>query len=202
MNVQPSTTARAAEQARQQRLATSYRTTTHIALSIGVVGDQVLVPFELRPSNITLMVIVDQNLPFLPITPQGIAHDPLATALNCDACAASAISIGASVNRVGQHVMKRVVDRRLPLDRAFAAPWYERRNEDVLLPEPKQDLADRLKFSKFAEDQRDPVLYASVGFFVNTVVISLHVADSNGQMKFAAPSLLAHGFDGPLTEDR
>src|SRR6476619_1052770 len=137
MNMQPSTAARAAEQARQQSLATSYRTTTHVALSIGVVSDQVLVPFKLRPSNITLMVVVDQNLPFLPIAPEGVAHNPLAIALNCEACSSSAVSIGASVNWVGQHVMKRVVDRRLPRDRALAAPWHECWNEDILLPEPK-----------------------------------------------------------------
>ena len=52
LNVQSAAAARAAEQARQQGLAASYGTTTHIALSIGVVGDQVLVPFELGPRNI------------------------------------------------------------------------------------------------------------------------------------------------------
>src|ERR1700743_2042465 len=56
VNMQPSTparAARAAEQARQQILATSYRTTTHVAFSIGVVGDQILVPLEFRPRDIT-----------------------------------------------------------------------------------------------------------------------------------------------------
>src|ERR1700743_2725991 len=79
VNMQPSTAARAAEQARQQSLATSYRNTTHVAFSICGVCNQILVPLEFRPRDITLMVVVDQNLPFLPIAAESVAHDPLAT---------------------------------------------------------------------------------------------------------------------------
>jgi hypothetical protein len=59
-----------------------------------------------------------------------------------------------------------------------------------------------MKFGKFVEDERDAVLHPPIGILLDTVVVGLHVPDCDGQMKFTAPSFLAHGLDGPLTEDR
>jgi hypothetical protein len=142
LDVQSAAAARAAEQARQQGLTASDGTATHIALSIGVVGDQVLVPFELGPRNISLMVIMDQNFPHLPITSEVVAHDPLPTALDRHARPSPAVGVRASVHRVRQNVMQRMVNWRLPFDWASSATLHDCRDEDIFLPEPKQDLAD------------------------------------------------------------
>jgi hypothetical protein len=117
-------------------LAASYRTTTHVALAIGVVGNQVLVPLELDPSNIAGVVVMDQNLPLLPIAAEVVAQDSLPPASDRYARPAPAVGVGAGVHRVRQHVIKRVVNRRLPLDLAFAATLYDRRDRDILLSEP------------------------------------------------------------------
>ena len=59
-----------------------------------------------------------------------------------------------------------------------------------------------MKFGEFLEDKQNTVLNAPIGILLDTVVVGLHVADSDGQMKFAAPRFLAHRLDRPLTEDR
>ena len=58
------------------------------------------------------------------------------------------------------------------------------------------------EFGKFVEDKQDAVLHPPIGILLDTVVVGLHVPDCDGQMKFTAPRFLAHGLDGPLTEDR
>ena len=47
-----------------------------------------------------------------------------------------------------------------------------------------------MKFGKFVEDELDAVLHPPIGILLDTVVVSLHVADSNGQMEFATPRFL------------
>ena len=71
----------AAQQAGQQRLAAPDRAAAHEALAVGVVGDQPLVPLELRPANVALVVVADQNLPAAAILAEA-AHDPLAAGLD------------------------------------------------------------------------------------------------------------------------
>ena len=73
-----------AQQACQQCLATPYRSSAHEASAIGVVADQTLVPFELGPVNVTLVVVGNQNLPRLALLAKAL-HDALATGLDRDA---------------------------------------------------------------------------------------------------------------------
>src|ERR1700722_1375217 len=95
-----------------------------------------------------------------------------------------------------------MVNWRLPLDRTRAATRNDCRDENIFLPEPQQDLTDRMKFGEFLEDKQNTVLNAPIGILLDTVVVGLHVADSDGKMQLAAPRFLAHRLDRPLTEDR
>ena len=101
-----------------------------------------------------------------------------------------------SVIQIGQ----RVVDWRLPFDRTLAATLHDGGNQDVLLPEPKQHLADRLQIRECAEDERDAILNPSVRILLDTTIIGLHKADRHCQMELAAARLLPHRLDRPLTE--
>ena len=47
----------APQQASQQCLAPSDRAAAHKAFAVGIIGDQPLVPFELRPTNVALVVV-------------------------------------------------------------------------------------------------------------------------------------------------
>src|SRR5580692_11945419 len=98
--------------------------------------------------------------------------------------------------------MQRVVHRRLPFDRPLTTTLDNRRDEHVLLTEPKQHLANRLQLRKLAEDERDAIPDPPVRIFLDAAVLSLHVADRDGQMKLAASRLLAHRLHRPLTEYR
>ena len=106
-----------AQQAGEQRLAAAQRTAAHRVLAVGVVRDQAEVPLVVRPAQITLVVIRDQNLPVLALLLEA-AHDLLAAGLDADAAAGAPEGIGAGIDRVGQDVQDRVVDRQLPLDQA------------------------------------------------------------------------------------
>lgn len=50
-----------------------------VALAVGVVGNQVLIPLELLPGNICLMVAADQNLPVLPVAASLLLPVPRST---------------------------------------------------------------------------------------------------------------------------
>jgi len=51
----------ATEQSSQQGFAAPHRAAARPALSIGVVADQALIPFELVPADITLVMVADQT---------------------------------------------------------------------------------------------------------------------------------------------
>src|SRR6516165_12609182 len=92
-------------------------------------------------------MVVDQNLPLSPIAPQRIARDPLPTRLDRHTRPPPAVSVGAGIHRVRQDVMQRMINWRLPFDWAFATPLHDRRDEDILLAEPEQHLANCLIMS-------------------------------------------------------
>ena len=48
----------ASKKSGKQRFATSHRAAAHEALAVGVVGDQALIPFELAPGNVALVMVV------------------------------------------------------------------------------------------------------------------------------------------------
>ena len=151
----------APQQAGEQRLAAADRAAAHEALAVGVVADQALVPLELRPANVTLVVVADQNLPGAAILAEA-AHDPLAAGLDRDAAAGAPEGIGAGVDRVRQHVMEGVVDRQLPDHLAAFRTIFDRRQGQALLAHPEVDLADRLQLGELGEDERDRLLDAPI----------------------------------------
>lgn len=82
--------------------------------------------------------------------------------------------------------MNRGIDRQTPDDsfdgRAFL---YQAGQEDVLLPAPDEDLADRLKLGELAEYQCYGLLNAPVRILLNMVTASLYKTDCDGEEKFA-----------------
>jgi hypothetical protein len=104
-----------AQETRQKRLAAADRAARHETFAVGVVGDQALIPLELGPREIAFVVVQEQDVPIRPLTPEP-THDPLAAGLDRHAAAGSAESIGASIDRVAQNMVDRVVDRQPPGD--------------------------------------------------------------------------------------
>ena len=73
----------AAEQAGEQRFAATHRSAAHEALAVGIVADQALVPLEIHPANVALVVVEDQSLPGAAVLAEA-PHDPLAAGLDRD----------------------------------------------------------------------------------------------------------------------
>ena len=61
-----------AQKARQKRISAPDRAARHKTLGTGVIGDQTLIPFELRPRDIAFMMAGEQDFPF-----GSLAPDPL-----------------------------------------------------------------------------------------------------------------------------
>ena len=186
---------------RQQGFAGADGPPAHKALAVGVVGDQLLVPLELRPANVTLMVLRDQSLPAAPVALHASNH-ALAPVLDGYAGSPAAKGVGARINWVGQHVMDRRIDRQTPDDSVGGRSLSRSGQKDLLLPAPHQDLADRLKLRKLAKHQCDGLLYAAIRILLDTVSAGLHVADRHGEEEFAPARLLLHRFDRALPKDR
>ena len=97
-DVEPSPAMAAAQQAGEQRVAPADRAARHQAAAVGVVGDQALVPLELRPGDVALVVIHDQHVPLVAL-PAVAAHHPLAPVLDRHPARRPAKGIGAGVRR-------------------------------------------------------------------------------------------------------
>ena len=146
------------------------------------------------------MPVADQNLPLAPVALHAADH-PLASVLDRHARASSAVGVGASIDRVGQHVMNRRVDGQAPDDPVGGLGVAQGGQDNLLLPAPHQHLADRLKLGKLTEHQCDGLLHRLVRILLDTIVASLHIADRHGEEEFAPTRLLLHGFDRALPED-
>src|SRR3954452_2947693 len=142
--------AAAAQEAGEQRFAAPHRSAAHEALAVGVVADQTLVPLELGPANVALVVVEDQSLPGAAILAEA-THDPLAAGLDGEATAGPPEGVCAGVNRVGQHVGEGVVDGQLRGDASALAPIPDRRQWQARVAHPKLTLPNRLQLGKLGE---------------------------------------------------
>jgi hypothetical protein len=200
-DVEFATAMAAAKNTGEQGLAASHRTPTHEALAIGVVSDQTLIPLELGPANVTLVMVEDQSLPLTTIFAES-AHDPLATALDRDAAAGAAENVCPSIDRVCQYVVDRIVDRELPLDVAAVQAITHGGQRQALVAKPQMNLTQRLHLGELAKDEGERLLDAPIRVLVDLIVGHLHVTDGHREEQFSAPRLLLQRLQRPLTEDR
>src|SRR5215207_4261545 len=141
-------------------IAVPHRSAAREALAVGIVADQTLVPLELGPANVALVVVEDQSLPGAAILAEA-THDPLAAGLDGDATAGPPKGVCAGVNRVGQHVVEGVVDGQLPGDASALAPIPDCRQRQALVAHPEVDLPNRLQLGELGKHQRDRLLHAA-----------------------------------------
>src|SRR6266550_2512827 len=118
-DLQFSTAAGASKKTRKQSLAPANRAAPQVTSSIGVIGNQALIPLKFLPRNILLVVALDQNVPVLPIAAYA-ATGPLTSVLDRHRCTPPAEGVGSAIDWVCQDVMYRVVHGRLPVDLSLA----------------------------------------------------------------------------------
>src|SRR5437870_12550825 len=106
-----------AQKSGQQQLSAPNRSLDGgAAFASGVVGDHALVPLELLPGDVGLMMILDQYIPFALRSMHATPH-ALAPLLDAHLARRAPEGIGASINRIGQNVVHDIVGRQHP-DRA------------------------------------------------------------------------------------
>ncbi|BCG76142.1 hypothetical protein MesoLj113a_73000 [Mesorhizobium sp. 113-1-2] len=84
----------------------------------------------------------------------------------------------------------------------LATASNDRRNEDLLLAEPEQVLADRLQLGEFAEHQGDAVLDTTVRILLEPPIVRFDVADRHGQQELPTARLLLERLHEALPEHR
>src|SRR6476661_2674381 len=99
----------ASEQARENEFALPRRPARDgAAFSGSVVRNHTLVPFELLPTDIALVLIFEQHVPFRAGAPKSASHT-LSPVLDDDLARRAPKGVGASIDRIGEDVVHRVV---------------------------------------------------------------------------------------------
>jgi hypothetical protein len=114
------------------------------------------------------MVILDQNPPATPVTLHA-ANYALTSVLNDDAHGAASEGICAGVDRVGQDVMDGWIYRRSPNDPIGRITNRQCGKWNLLLPEPHQNLPDRLQLVELPEYEGDRFLNSPIGALLDFV---------------------------------
>lgn len=73
---------------------------------------------------------------------------------------------------------------------------------NLLLPEPHQNLPDRLQLVELPEYKCDRFLNSPIGVLLDFVEPRFNIAHGHGQKELAPARLLLHGFDGTLAKNR
>jgi len=191
----------APEQAGQQGFAPAHNAAAHEALAVGVVAEQALIPLELGPANVTLVMVEDQSIPGASVLAES-TNDFLAAVGESDATLGAPEGVSPGIDRVGEDMEECVVNWQLPGHRAAFGAITDGGKWQGLLPHPQEHLADRLQFGELAEDQGDRLLDPPIRILLDAVMAHLEIAHGHGQEEFAPPSLLLEGFNGALTEER
>src|SRR5262249_35915795 len=135
----------------QQRASAASRLrTSHLGIVVGC--KLLLIPLELCPIDIRLVVILQQNLPFrkrfaVAVALAGASIDDLSALLTF------AVGVSASVERVLEHSNHVAVPDRRPLegDQLLAIGWP--REVDLVGSQRQQHLSRAPKFAETSEDQ-------------------------------------------------
>src|SRR5260370_1338629 len=177
-----------AQKSSEKQLAATHRPSDRgTALTGRIVGNHLLVPLELAPGDITLVLILEQHVPFGHWAPHA-AIDALAAVLDAYFAHRAAKGIGASIDGVGQDVVDRVVERQPPSD---AAPLRRLvacdRQRNAFVSHPHVHLTNAVEFANLGEDQPEGVLHPLVRILLDPIAPSPHIACLNTQQQRTAP---------------
>src|SRR5215472_15464371 len=99
----------AAQKPRQEQLSAPYCSGDRGAFAGRVVGNHTLVPLELAPGDVTVVLVFEQHIPLRLRAPQ-TALDALAAVLDAHLADRTAEGVGAGIDGVGQDVVDGVVE--------------------------------------------------------------------------------------------
>ena len=149
-----------------------------------VLRKQLLVPLELVPGDVAIVVVTKQDRPVLRVLLGNPAPHALAAIVDHRLLAAPAIGIGAGVDRVGENLGDPPRRCRNPPDQALTG-GTDREFYRVAM-KPEKHLPDAAKLSELAEHQMDRITLALVRCHLDAIAIDLLVARRQRGKQLAA----------------
>src|SRR5437660_224953 len=191
------------QQASKKQFAAPHRASDRgTALTSRIVGNHLLVPVELAPGDIALVLILEQHVPFGQWAPHA-AIDALAAVLDAYLAHRAAKGIGASIDGVGQDVVDRVVERQPPGNAApLRRPVACDGQSDALVPQPHVHLSHALKLGELGEDQPEGVLHPLIRILLDPVMPDPNIAGRDTEEQRATARFLLQRLVGALAKER
>jgi len=166
----------ATQKPREQRLAFAKGPAGPTPFAVGIIHDLTLVPFEVVPRDVSLVMIDDQYLPvFLSLL--DAVNDPLPPAFQRHSTPGSAECIGAGINRVRQDVVDLVVDGRRPNHGSTVGAILREGQFYLFLSEPEMDLPNTLELGELGKDQMYCLANPQIGIHLDPVMANSEVTD-------------------------
>ena len=133
-----------------------------------IISDCLEIAFEFFPADVSLVMILDQDVPFL-YRPANATANALSAARHADPTCCASEGIGAGVDRIGQDVVHDVVGCQAPHDAVRFSPARFGGQFDPLVSEPDMRLPRALKLGEFLEHEPDGLLHALVRVLLDAV---------------------------------
>ena len=169
------------------------------SLAIGVDGKLLLVPFELRPVDIPVVVILQKNLPLLKRLAVAVAL-PRTSIDDLGALLAFAVGVSPGIKRVLEHGDDIAVADRRPVKADQPLAIGRPREVDLLTQHQQKNLPRAAQLAEAGEDQPDHFLDPKVGIKAETDLAMPDIADGHANTQFAAARLGASGVEHARTQ--
>ena len=113
----------------------------------------------------------------------------------------AAKGVGASVDRIGQQPMHRIIPGQMPLNGPALGTVCDGRQLDALLAKPERDLTDAAGLPEFAERQTECFTNPAVRIHLEPIIGRPYIADRHAGMQVAPRRLEAQRFLRALAQD-
>lgn len=196
-DVKPAAATPAPKQPREERSALARSTAAHGSLHLHVLSDPLLVRPIPLPPDVALVMLGNQDGPLVlrhpdpPASSRPAVHDR-------GFRAGPPVRVGARVNGIGEDLVQRAVDRKLPDHAPAEGTVLDAGKLDSFLPEPEKDLPDAPQFLELLEHERDARADPPVRVHLAPVAPGPEEPDGKHRIELSAFGLLAKGHQRPL----
>ena len=129
-----------------------------------IIGNEALIALELVPGDVTLVLFLEQHVPFGDRAAH-TAADVLAALDNADLAPRPPECIGAGVDRIGQYVVDGIISGQFPDDAGPLGSLRPGGQHDAFFPQPDMNLAYAAKLAEFREHQLQDFPHSVAGSF-------------------------------------
>src|SRR5712671_2040938 len=167
-----------------------------------IVGNHLLVPLELHPGDIAVVLILEQHSP-LGQWPAHATLDPLTALLDANLARCSPEGIRSTIDGVGQDIVNGVVEWQPPDNAAPLRGTVACGGQcDAFPAQPHMHLSHALKLGELGEYDSEGSLHLLVRVLLDSIALSLHIAGCDTEKQRTAPRFLLQCLLRALTKQR